>query len=137
MWYGTSPTISSALTSLLLSPLLFQFLIIKVDSYLAMLRNELRGGEVELTVFSKMYHRSIVVLEQQENLVQEQVFFSPEDEAVGDRGVHNPVSFLWHFSALLGTQIMISLVTQIAVSSNFLMQIAPSLLSMLCVRPIV
>ena len=103
-----------------LSFFLSQFLTIKVDSYLAMLRNgQLWGGEVELVVFSKMYRRSIVVFNQQENQVQEQVFFSPEDEAAGislSDEVRNPVSFLCHLSALIGTQITVSLVVQIAVS---------------------
>ena len=36
-------------------------------------------------VFSKMYRRSIVVFNQQENQVQEQIFYSPEDEAAGIR----------------------------------------------------
>lgn len=63
-----------------------QFLTVKVDEYLHRLRDgQLWGGEVELVVFSKMYRRSIVVFNQQENQVQEQIFYSPEDEAAGRR----------------------------------------------------
>ena len=63
-----------------------QFLTVKVDEYLRRLREgQLWGGEVELVVFSKMYRRSIVVFNQQENQVQEQIFYSPEDEAAGRR----------------------------------------------------
>ena len=53
------------------------------------------GGEVELVVFSKMYRRSIVVFNQQVNQVQEQIFYSPEDEAAGRRpeDLLNPVSY--------------------------------------------
>ena len=40
---------------------------------------------MELVVLSKMYRRSIVVFNQQDNQVQEQIFYSPEDEAAGRR----------------------------------------------------
>ena len=57
-----------------------------MEEYLHRLRDgQLWGGEVELVVFSKMYRRSIVVFNQQENQVQEQIFYSPEDEAAGIR----------------------------------------------------
>ena len=80
----------------------------KVDTYLTMLRDgQLWGGEVELVVFSKMYRRSIVVYNQQENRVQEQVFFSPEDEAFGvslPEELCNPVSIHTEVCRLAGRE---------------------------------
>lgn len=85
MTYPSPPSPSlSHLPSLHSLSSLPQFLTVKVDEYLRRLRDgQLWGGEVELVVFSKMYRRSIVVFNQQENQVQEQIFYSPEDEAAG------------------------------------------------------